>query len=612
VHLLDVTYGGEAYVSGTEVDPGKELQVVMRNNVAGTNVEIPLELYIDGVASTLEHNKTSWRVENTEYKRLMKDSTATMATFDKLTTSTIDRSFGIISADTTIRIEYYQLTPVYRLYNRITSEHLYTTNKTEYDNYEKLCKQNKEYWIGEGIDWLATTIGTTVYRLYNPSLGKKGHSSHYYTTSEAERQSLKGRYGWQDDFNGEAVFYSGGGKAIYTCYNEALGSTHHLTSSLSEYKGLVQHGWDLETVKNLRNGNWEGFLSGYMGVKSDEGDTEDWSGDIMIGAFTISEDNWTNTMYYSNDGTFFRLGSKAYEDPMDGTHMYSKADGYWHYAMTCPSIIYRDGYFWMLSSGGNWLDNGNASIVISCSKDFKTWTTPYGFSIATETSTLLGQNQVAPEWFLDEDTNELYIIQSMGDYGDFSGAGLGNDKMKPYVCKVETLSTTGIYYVDTGLPYPQDFQATFSTFECMESVVKAELSTSNNNLIDGSMYKENGQYYFIIKKKGVINDIFVSSNPMGDNWKKVNTKDIAWGYEAPSLVKFNNQYMLYVDGVLGTLPVGTKLLTSNSISSGYSTPYAPVFMNDNGNTFTSRHGSVFVLKKGSAGWTQLKESLGLP
>ena len=58
--------------------------------------------------------------------------------------------------------------------------------------------------------------------------------------------------GWVDD-GSDNWFMSGGTTAIYTCYNEGLGSVHHYTSSKSEWQGLEQHGWALEEDKNGTN-----------------------------------------------------------------------------------------------------------------------------------------------------------------------------------------------------------------------------------------------------------------------------------------------------------------------------------------------------------------------
>ncbi len=602
-----MTYGGAEYTSGTSVESGGELVLTLSNVEVGTNIAMPTTVTIGGVAQTINYNKASWQEANSEYKRLMNEDVK-MTTYEKILASKITISAGALSADTEVNVQYSTLMPIYRMYNKITSEHLFSTNRTEYLNYVKLTSQNKENWIGEGVDWLSQSSGSPVYRLYNPALGAMANSSHYYTADETERANLKANGGWLDDFNGTPVFYSAGQKAIFTAYNQALRSAHHYTSDLSEYKGLVQHGWDIEADKSLKNKVWEGVFKCQMSAKFDGTDTEDWSGDIMLGAFTVSDADWSNQVYYSNDGNVFFNAGTAFTDP--GNHIYSKADGNEHWCMSCPSIMYKDGYFWMLSSGGEWLDNGKASFVISYSKDFKTWTTPWGFTAAISGSTL-GSNQVAPEWFYDEDTGKVYILQSMGEYGDFSGAGLGNDKMQPFICEVTNLTATDAWQNEVGMWIPSNLNPTFSSMQHMSTVTNAERNGSTDNMIDACMFKENGKYYYVIKNKGLWNDIFVGNSPMGNAWTKLVPNAVSWGYEAPSLAKFGGKYMLYMDGVIGTLPVGTRVQSATSLTGSWSNPVEPYFMNAAGKRLASRHGSVFVLKAGSEGWTKAKSALGL-
>jgi uncharacterized repeat protein (TIGR02543 family) len=193
---------------------------------------------------------------NTEYKRRM-NSDGTMTTFENLqnyVAKTHTLNLGEAFAGT-VTVTFSKVAPVYRLYNMLTSEHLFTTQKAEYDKFVELCKNDSDAWIGEGISWLAPKEGSgtaQVYRLYNSGLGAMGHSSHYYTSDVNEKTSLENNSGWTDDgtVNG---FLSGGTTAIYTCYNEGLGSAHHYTSSKTEWEGLKQHGWALEEDKNGTN-----------------------------------------------------------------------------------------------------------------------------------------------------------------------------------------------------------------------------------------------------------------------------------------------------------------------------------------------------------------------
>ncbi len=149
--------------------------------------------------------------------------------------------------------------PVYRLYNYLSSEHLYTTSKSEYDSLVDLTNRGSSNWIKEGVAWNApaapadtTAEGAAkpVYRLYNSGLGKQGRTSHYYTADTDEIKTLTTRkYGWKNE---GVVFYSGGGVSIYTAYSEKLKSAHIYTSSKSEYEGLDK-GWNKETKKNSKN-----------------------------------------------------------------------------------------------------------------------------------------------------------------------------------------------------------------------------------------------------------------------------------------------------------------------------------------------------------------------
>ena len=156
--------------------------------------------------------------------------------------------------------------PVYRLYNNVSSEHLFTTDKSEYDNLLNLTKQGKSNWIGENIEWYSLAVGRELYdesgnktgtvtaengckavwRLYNPGLGAMCRCSHYYTSDEAEITKLCNSYGWQKE---KIAFWDYGTQPIYTAYSEALGSQHHYTSDKTEWQGL-DGGWDKETTKN--------------------------------------------------------------------------------------------------------------------------------------------------------------------------------------------------------------------------------------------------------------------------------------------------------------------------------------------------------------------------
>jgi hypothetical protein len=147
--------------------------------------------------------------------------------------------------------------PVYRMYNSITSEHLYTVDKTEYQNLLA------EHWTQEGEAWLSPDSGEKgVYRLYNPGLGALCKMSHHYTSDKSEADDLVKNHGWVYDNGGEPIFYSAeynGGNSFYgsagashlmRLYNPGL-SAHLWTLDDDEAGDLNENwGWGIETFVN--------------------------------------------------------------------------------------------------------------------------------------------------------------------------------------------------------------------------------------------------------------------------------------------------------------------------------------------------------------------------
>ena len=124
---------------------------------------------------------------------------------------------------------------VLRLYNRWSGEHLYTTNRTEYNSLGKVG------WSGEGTAWAAPNSGSNpVWRLYNRWSG-----DHLLTSDRKEYDAL-GRAGW----NREGVaFHSGGGVSVWRLYNRWLkAGTHLLTTDKTEYDNLIRDGWSGEGI----------------------------------------------------------------------------------------------------------------------------------------------------------------------------------------------------------------------------------------------------------------------------------------------------------------------------------------------------------------------------
>ena len=129
---------------------------------------------------------------------------------------------------------------MFRLYNRWTGEHFYTS-----DTKEKAYLVSVG-WTDEGIGWYApSTSKTQVWRLYNKYV--EG-GDHHYTTDTQERDTLV-KAGWISEGRG---WYSAdkndeGAVGLYRQYNPfAVTGTHNYTVNKKENDNLVSLGWRAE------------------------------------------------------------------------------------------------------------------------------------------------------------------------------------------------------------------------------------------------------------------------------------------------------------------------------------------------------------------------------
>lgn len=133
--------------------------------------------------------------------------------------------------------------PIYRMYNRRTSEHLYTKSYSEYSSCGYGAYAD---WRAEGVAWMAPSPGSEgarpVWRLYNWRSG-----DHHYTTSAGEKAKLLASGDWRDE---GTAFWSGGSINVYRVYNGRLRrGQHHYTTSAGERDSLVANaGWRDEGV----------------------------------------------------------------------------------------------------------------------------------------------------------------------------------------------------------------------------------------------------------------------------------------------------------------------------------------------------------------------------
>jgi uncharacterized repeat protein (TIGR02543 family) len=127
--------------------------------------------------------------------------------------------------------------PVYRVYNKRSGLHHYTTNLNEKNALVKLG------WKDEGASFNAAKQGSAnglkpVYREYNPHNG-----NHNWTLNPSEHKTLV-KLGWKDE--GVAWYANPSGPVtVYRLYNPHSGE-HVYTTSAKEYAAVGAAGWHKE------------------------------------------------------------------------------------------------------------------------------------------------------------------------------------------------------------------------------------------------------------------------------------------------------------------------------------------------------------------------------
>ena len=338
--------------------------------------------------------------------------------------------------------------------------------------------------------------------------------------------------------------------------------------------------------------------------------------DILLGMYPIGAAGGTNNVYGSYDGgTFYRLAS-VYESAEGQSYMDN------HYAQSCTSIIYHDGYFWALSGWGQAEDLFWP--LISYSKDLVHWTHPEAdkllasgstHGIPLETMPYIGPDKsieagkfevVAPEWSITAN-GDIYIVFTAGYYGEWHGEATV-DQMQAYTVRVSTLSAKdGTPDGDSGYLWPNQLK-----FVVDGAAKKLEFSNYENaNYIDGQLFSDGGTDYLIIKRDGLKNQLYKTNNIADPKaWTHVN-EEVTFGYEGPCMVKFNDKYRLYTDGVTGTRPNGVRVAVSDSLekAGSWGEPNPPMFIDENDQQLVARHGSVITLKAGTPEWQVAKNLL---
>lgn len=320
--------------------------------------------------------------------------------------------------------------------------------------------------------------------------------------------------------------------------------------------------------------------------------------DVMLGAFWNADNDYDDTVYMSVDGVNFKRLSIAYDAEGAGTHVSGKPD--YVNALHDPGISYANGTFWM-SGGFAQVQEGlgcRFTPMLGSSKDLKTWSYPNSGSPTNlvpaqapdtggRTLSPCSYDSAGSEMFID-DNGDAYVVTTLGYFAMNHRDSSQNDVMHPYIVKVSGLAAGADQAADPGAQP----QLTYGSLDLIN------LPQQSNNWLDPSLYKENGTYYLSIKKNGVINQIYASSDPMSNNWRLV-SDNVLTGYEGPSLTKFNGRYYMFADGLKdypGVMSTGVVSVSSTSLNAtNWGGKQRINTVAPNGAKIPNRHGSVITV-----------------
>ena len=238
------TFEKDDNVDSVDVYYTQDYTAVSENDVTKTTIRNSDTGEIDtsgsGQLNFKVNLKNGYEIDNIDiegnYKNLKTPADTGVENVYRITKITSDLNITITTkaiATTTETIK------IYRLYNKNTGEHLFTSKKTEYD---KLCSLG---WVGEGetFDGVSSTESdaVAVYRVYNPNASG---GDHHYTKSLGEVKKLVA-LGWKADFDGKPVYYTKGTLDVYKLYDKTTGR-HHFTPKDGEKNNMVKNGWILE------------------------------------------------------------------------------------------------------------------------------------------------------------------------------------------------------------------------------------------------------------------------------------------------------------------------------------------------------------------------------
>jgi len=149
-----------------------------------------------------------------------------------------------ISSDTTttrdvalVPIAPQATTPIHRFYNKVNGSHFYTASEAEKQSV--VANLSATYALDGVAYTVSSGFGTPLHRFYN-----KANGSHFYTASPAEKDSVIANLSATYSYDGIAYRVSptsvAGSVAVYRFYNRVNGS-HFYTASIAERDAVLEN-----------------------------------------------------------------------------------------------------------------------------------------------------------------------------------------------------------------------------------------------------------------------------------------------------------------------------------------------------------------------------------
>lgn len=234
----DASYAGSIMLRSSEYAPTFSVSGADGIASLGGTAQLGVTAYNGAGTCVIDGDCVDWDVSDSSIATVSASGLVTGKAAGKVSVSAkLDKSTKKFSAEKTLMIACVQM---YRLYNRVSGEHLNTKDLNEYNTLTR----GKTDWQPEGKAWLAPArSGTPVYRLYNLVSG-----DHHYTTDLNEYKTLQ-RGDWKDEGVG---WYSDDAKGVpvYRLFTPSLRvGGHHFTKDLNEYNKLPKLGnWRQEGI----------------------------------------------------------------------------------------------------------------------------------------------------------------------------------------------------------------------------------------------------------------------------------------------------------------------------------------------------------------------------